>query len=519
VSNEHQGDRVTKHRWLAPTTLLVSLGLVTAACGGDNKGGAAATTAAPAAPAATTAAASTTAASTAPASTSAAPTTTAAEGPVIPAAGTGEYGQDPNNKNLYVGPSGFTIDVSKCPADWNINQGISDTEIDMFASYPTSGPLAGYALIYDGMRAYYDYVAQNGGIDGRKLVLDGKDDQYAPAATKTNSDEALATNKYAVFDSMLGTPNNLGIWDDTNRECMPQLLNATGAPQWGDAENHPWTTGAPALNYFSEAGLWVEWLKQKYPNGVKLVSITFNNDFGHAYLNGLKHYVQGTNIQLVADFPHDPTAPNIDNQYTSAAASGADVLLIQTAGTFCTQALADVEKGSWHPTVLLSATCAFKNQIFKPLVDQGLTGKDTYTLLYYKDPLDPALASDPFIVAYNDVLKKAGLDPNKSTYFTGWAYAWYMVAILKEAASYRGGLNRANIALAAHAIQQAAPILLPGATSKLDGLKDAYLVESGQMVQYKVSDPKQLGTFVPDGPLINLEGKLGTYKAVTSAGG
>ena len=34
-------------------------------------------------------------------------------------------------------------------------------------------------------------------------------------------------------------------------------------------------------------------------------------------------------------------------------------------------------------------------------------------------------------------MTKAGLDPNKSTYFTGWIYAWYMVAILKEAASYK----------------------------------------------------------------------------------
>jgi branched-chain amino acid transport system substrate-binding protein len=490
------------------------LGLVAAACGGDNSGGAAATTVAAAA---TTAAAPTTVASTAAATTSGGATTTAAEGPVIPAAGSGKYGQDPSNPNLYVGPSGFNIDVSKCPSDWNNNQGITDTEIQMFASYPTSGPLAGFALIYDGMRAYYDYVAQNGGIDGRKLVLDGKDDQYAPAATKTNSDEALAAGKYALFDSMLGTPNNLGIWDDTNRECMPQLLNATGAPQWGDAENHPWTTGAPALNYFSEAGLWIEWLKQKFPDGVKIASITFQNDFGQNYVKGVKHFIEGTNIELVGDFPHEPTAPNIDNQYTSAAASGADVLLLQTTGTYCTQALADVEKGSWHPTVILSATCASKNQFFKPLVDQGLTGKDTYTVLYYKDPLDPAYATDPFITTYKDVLTKAGLDSNKTTYFTGWAYGWYTIAILKEAASYRGGLNRANIALAAHAIQQAAPILLPGITSRVDGLKDAYLVEAGQIVQYKVSDPKQLGTFVPDGPLIDLEGTLGTFKSVSGA--
>src|SRR5690348_4602544 len=141
--DEHRGDFVAKHRWLAPTTLLVSLGLVAAACGSDNKGSTAATSAAAAA--GTTAAPTTAAATSAP--TTGGPTTTAAAAPVIPPAGTGKYGQDPNNKNLYVGPSGYTIDLSKCPSDYNVNQGITDSEIDMFASYPTSGPLAGYALI------------------------------------------------------------------------------------------------------------------------------------------------------------------------------------------------------------------------------------------------------------------------------------------------------------------------------------------------------------------------------------
>ena len=51
----------------------------------------------------------------------------------------------------------------------------------------------------------------------------------------------------------------------------------------------------------------------------------------------------------------------------------------------------------------------------------------------------------------------------------------------------------------------------------MDGLKDAYLTEGGRMVKYTVSDPKQLGTLVPAGDLINLEGKLGTYETVEAA--
>src|SRR5437016_3302949 len=105
-------------RWIAPTVLLVSLGLVGAACGSDNKSSSS-STAAPASTSASTAAA-TTAAGGATTTAGGAATTAAggaaAEGPVIPDKGTGKYGQDPSNPNLYVGPNGFSIDISKCPS-------------------------------------------------------------------------------------------------------------------------------------------------------------------------------------------------------------------------------------------------------------------------------------------------------------------------------------------------------------------------------------------------------------------
>jgi branched-chain amino acid transport system substrate-binding protein len=299
---------------------------------------------------------------------------------------------------------------------------------------------------------------------------------------------------------------------------MPELLNGTGAAQWGDVENHPWTTGMQ-IDYFTEASLWAEWLKKEYPNGAKVAAITFNNDFGKSYSKGFKSAIKGSKITLVDEEFHDPTAPNIDNQYTTVAATGADVLLLQTTGTYCTQGMADVEKGaSWKPKVIMSATCASLTQFFKPLIDQGLTGKDTYIVQYLKDVNDPAMAADPIVKLFKDTLTAQGLDPKQSTYATGWIFAWFMTEILKEADSYKGGLNRGNIMIAARSITQTNPFLIEGLTSKMDGMKDAYLMEGGQIVKYTVTDPKTLGSFVKAGDLINLEGKLGTYATVVAAG-
>ena len=55
-------------------------------------------------------------------------------------------------------------------------------------------------------------------------------------------------------------------------------------------------------------------------------------------------------------------------------------------------------------------------------------------------------------------------------------------------------------------------LALPGVTNKMDGTKDAYLNEAGRVARYKVRDAKELGTWFPQGPVINKEGSLGTYK-------
>jgi len=436
-------------------------------------------------------------------------TTTSAGG------GGGDYGL--MEEGLYVGAGGFEIDLEDCPEDWDPMQGITDEEIKLFTSLPTSGPLAGFGLIADGAKSYFDYINSEGGIEGRNIVVDVRDDGYAPDKTKTNVDEALGAGEYAALFVTLGTPNNLAVWDDTNDECMPHLLNGTGAAQWGDVENHPWTTGMQ-IDYYTEAQLWAEWLKKEQPEATKVAMLTFNNDFGKSYAAGFRAAIEDSDIEVVTEELHDPTAPNLTNQFTSLAASGADVLLIQTSGAFCTQAMGEVEKGAWKPTVIMSATCGSLGQFFAPLIQQGLTGAGTHIIQTFKDVNDPAYADDEFVQLYRETVTSQGLDPAQSTYATGWIFAWYMTEILKLAATYEGGLDRGNIMVAARSLDAPMPLLLDGLSARMNGLEDAYLTEGGQMAVYEVTDPAQLGTFVKVGDLINNEGKLGTYANVNVGG-
>jgi hypothetical protein len=201
------------------------------------------------------------------------------------------------------------------------------------------------------------------------------------------------------------------------------------------------------------------------------------------------------------------------------AASGADVVLVETSGTFCTQAMAELEKNTeWNPIVIISATCASLSQFFQPLIDQGLTGEGVHLIQYVKDVNDEAFAEDEFVQLFHETATAQGLDSKQTTYATGWLFALYMEHILREAATYEGGLDRGNIAIAARQISFQNPLVLEGIVQETSGFRDAYLNEGGQMAVYEVEDPAQLGTFVATGELLDNNGAIGTYEDFVGGG-
>ena len=103
---------------------------------------------------------------------------------------------------------------------------------------------------------------------------------------------------------------------------MPQLLNGTGAPQWGDVANHPWTTGMQ-LDYASEAGLWAEWLQTEHPDATTVAAVDVQQRLRQEPTStGFEQLIEGTDIEVVEQQFHEPTAPDLTNQFTTMAAIG-----------------------------------------------------------------------------------------------------------------------------------------------------------------------------------------------------
>lgn len=437
---------------------------------------------------------------------------TPADGSVpTPSSDSKNWGQS-GNPCVYTGPGDFSLDMSKCPTDFDNNAGITASEIKLFTSMPHSGALAAYGAIGDGIKSYLDYINAHGGVQGRKVSLDVMDDQYQPDKTRTNFQSAVQSNKYAASFAVLGSPNNLDLMDYANQNCMGQLMVAASDDNFGDPGKYPWTTGF-GLDYYNESGIWATWIGQKFPQGAKVATISIGNALGESYINGFKRAVKATpGITIVNQQTNDVTAPNVDNQVTSAAASKADVVVLAEAGTFCTQAIGAIEKSSWHPTIIAAQPCAQIQTTFAPLGKQGLTGNGTNVVRYYYAPSDPDNTNKSFAQLYTTTLQSAGLDPTNAQYANGWFWGWYIVQALQDASTMKGGLTRANINIAAHSYNSTYPLMINGVVGKVSGTQDAYPFEAGQMYTYTGASTTATGHFNPAGPLIDNGGKLGNWE-------
>ena len=425
-----------------------------------------------------------------------------------------KFGQSKPGSCAYKGIGYFNLNLKKCPSDWNNMAGITKNSINLFTSMPHSGALAVYGGIGEGMKSYFNYVNSKGGIAGHKINWDIEDDQLAPDITRKNAEAAIQSNNYAASFAILGTSNNLAIWDEMNQQCMPQLMTASSDDQFGDVDTHPWTT-LFGLDLYNETALYIAWLKSHYPKGGKIAVVQINNGQGRVMIAGVKRAIRNTNFSLADVETHPGTAASIKDQVTNAAASNADFYIVLEAGSYCIQALSNLERTSWKPKATFVAnSCAQISTVFQPLLSQGATGNGTRMVRYYTVPTDADATSKKFASFESKTVAAAGQDPKDAQVANGWFWGWYVVQVLKDASVMKGGLNRANITIAAHQYQSHWPLMMPGINANTRGKLDAYPFESGQIYRYEGASGSTPGHFVKDGKVVSNEGQLKNWANV-----
>jgi branched-chain amino acid transport system substrate-binding protein len=380
--------------------------------------------------------------------------------------------------------------------------GISGDTITLGTSLPESGLYAPFTAILKGERSYFEYLNAQGGVEvpkgsGKKykIKLVDKDDAYDAARTVTNVNSLINDTKVFSLFNVVGTKNNLGARDTVNSDCVPDLLIASGAVQWGNMK-FPWMLGSELVPYPLEVRVFVDYLKKNKPNA-KIAVLKANDDFGQSYAETLQELIKGTNLTIVQTQGYDPESSDVKSAVTSLAATKADAFLLGAALLACPNALNAMGDAGWKPIVYMSGTCVSKLLL-------GAAGKNADGLLTVTpllDPADPRNSSKPAMQLYTQQVKKySDADVTDGIVAYGWTTAALMANILEHSPK----LDRPSVMETARTLKdvKGVGLQLPDSTWNTSA-QDWFIGETFQLITYDAA----AGHTNALGPLTNLDGK------------
>ena len=178
---------------------------------------------------------------------------------------------------------------------------------------PAHGPASLYKTIPAAEKAYFAYVNDHGGVNGRKIDFKVLDDGYDPSKTVPLTQQLVEQDKvFAIFGS-LGTAPNLSTWGYLNTHKVPQVLIATGDSYWGFCRTSVRRQEVPVDDRLA-AGLpgRVQALRQVHRlrtcRNAKIGVLYQNDSYGKNYYAGLRVGLGAKKSNIVSAQSYDADA-------------------------------------------------------------------------------------------------------------------------------------------------------------------------------------------------------------------
>jgi branched-chain amino acid transport system substrate-binding protein len=336
-----------------------------------------------------------------------------------------------------------------------------DTPITIGNTMPYSGAASGLSSLGKAEAAYFAMINEQGGVKGRRINFLTCDDGYSPPKTVEVVRRLVEDEQVLVMFSMLGTAPNIAIQGYLNDNKVPHLFVASGADQWNDPKDHPWTMGWRP-SYRLEAHIYARYILTSLPNA-RIAVLYQNDDFGKDYLTGLRDGLgDKADKMIVASQSYETTDPTVDSQIVALQGSGADVLLTAAIPKFAAQAIRKVYDIGWKPTHLLTNVSVSVKAVMQP----AGTGKGigVISAAFLKEPTDPLWQDTQEYKDWIAWMKKyntsAAVADSLNVY--GYSLAQTLVAVLKASSD---NLTRDNVMKQAASVHDLKlPMLLPGIT-------------------------------------------------------
>lgn len=296
--------------------------------------------------------------------------------------------------------------LSALPAQatkFHAETGVSANEIKIGVTIPMSGIAApGYNKIAPAAQAYLDYVNENGGVFGRKVILKVEDDRYSPTTAVSKTNKLVLQDKVFAIAGALGTANHLAVLNSVRLGArgIPDLFVNTGYSGFDNPKKYP-STFTYLPSYVMEAKIIGSYLASNFA-GKKIGLIYQDDDFGRNAQAGFK--IAGTSFVAAKGYASGSQGTvGLAAQVGAMQAAGAEVVVMFGVTSATAVALITAGKMGFKPTKWIIGSVGGDSTTLKALgvpvgVLAGATGAS-----FLPAPTD---TSDPYVAFYKGINDK-----------------------------------------------------------------------------------------------------------------
>ena len=235
-------------------------------------------------------------------------------------------------------------------------RGVTPTEVILGTSAPLSGPAAAWGITAIAAKTYLDLINEAGGIHGRTIRLEIRDDAYLPPRAVANVRELAERVGVFAIVGIIGSANAFAVRDYAYQQELFWMTPAIDSHIWiGYPGNRYVYTVYP--DYYEEARIFTRYAVETL--GAQRLAVFYQNDqYGLAGLEGVQDEIArlGDRARLVAEVPYEVSDTDLAAHAQRLQSSGADAVIIYATpnhGAMIAQAMARI---GYHPHRLATFT-------------------------------------------------------------------------------------------------------------------------------------------------------------------
>lgn len=276
-------------------------------------------------------------------------------------------------------------------------QGVGPNHVEIGSFMAITGIIARTTMEAEaGVRSYLNFVNENGGVNGREIVLRLEDDGYSETKALLAAKKLVTRDKVFVLFNTFGTAPTMATIPYIVRTGIPFIAPGAGAKELYEPLKKNIFGGSWGI-YNNHMEILITYLVKDL-GFKKIAYFYYGDEAGKSQRVNVVAQMKKLGLELVADSPFERGTTNFGAYLTKLKQSDPEAVVVYSSTPDLARIIKQGDEMGFHPQ--WSSHLPASDRI---IID--LAGKSSEGLIG-ASPLLPVTSDDPAVAQYRDLLKK-----------------------------------------------------------------------------------------------------------------